>query len=142
MLHSKYCLQSSFGLIVRIFVLPLNTLKTCLHYMLYKYKREKKGSLWGLQKSRKRICHSENDFSSQGFQEYEWYKEQIWTQWTSTKVSIINIYVRLKYKKNMNPKKPKATKITARRVKELIAPVQSVIDRTIRKHCILKQVQK
>jgi len=56
-MRSKYCLQSSFGLIVRIFVLPLNTLKTCLHYMLCKYKREKKGSLWGLQKSRKRICY-------------------------------------------------------------------------------------
>ena len=48
-MRSKFCLQSSFGLIVRIFVLPLNTLKTCLHYMLCKYKREKKGSLWGLQ---------------------------------------------------------------------------------------------
>ena len=32
--RSKYCLRSSFGLIVRIFVLPLKTLKTCLHYML------------------------------------------------------------------------------------------------------------
>ena len=44
----KTCLQPSFGLIVRTFVLPLNTLKTCLHYMLCGHKK-KSGEPSGLQ---------------------------------------------------------------------------------------------
>ena len=36
----KTCLQPSFGLIVCILAPPLNPLKTCLHYMLDRYKKE------------------------------------------------------------------------------------------------------
>ena len=36
----KTCLQPSFGLTMCTSVLSLNTLKTCLHYMLDRYKKE------------------------------------------------------------------------------------------------------
>ena len=39
-MRSKYSLQSSLGLTVCAFVLPLNTLKTCLYHMLCGYKKE------------------------------------------------------------------------------------------------------
>ena len=58
----KTCLQPSFGLIVCILAPPLKTLKTYLHYMLDRYKKEV-GEPSGLQFfSKKWICHSMNDF--------------------------------------------------------------------------------
>ena len=39
----KTCLQPSFGLIVCILAPPLKTLKTYLHYMLDRYKKESGG---------------------------------------------------------------------------------------------------
>ena len=54
----KTCLQPSFGLTVRTFVLPLNTLKTCLHYMLGGYKKESGRTFGVFSKVREWICHS------------------------------------------------------------------------------------
>ena len=42
----------------------------------------------------------------------------------------------------MAPKKPEVKKSIKRRVKKVIEPVKGVIERTIRKHPMLKQVQK
>ena len=43
---SKYCLESSFALIACTLVLPPNTLKTYLHYMLCGYKKESGRTFW------------------------------------------------------------------------------------------------
>ena len=49
----------------------------------------------------------------------------------------------IKYQKNMAPKKPKIKKSIKKRVKKkLIEPAKGVIERTIRKYPMLKQVQK
>ena len=60
----KTCLQPSFGLTMCTSVLSLNTLKTCLHYTLCGYKKEKRRT-FGLFSSflEKRICHSMDGFS-------------------------------------------------------------------------------
>lgn len=68
----KTCLQPSFVLIVRTLVLPPNTLKTCLHYMLDRYKKEV-GEPSGLQFfSKKWICHSMNDFRIKKSPDFFW----------------------------------------------------------------------
>jgi len=58
-------------------------------------------------------------------------------------LNIFYFFLRLKYQKNMAPKKPKVKKSIKRRVKKKVAePAKSVIERTIRKHPMLRQVQK
>ena len=72
-------------------------------------------------------------FSLQGLQEHEQQIEHIWIQ--QNFCFLLNIFLRLKYQKNMAPKKSKVKKRVAQ-------PAKSIIERTICAHPMLKRVQK
>ena len=72
-------------------------------------------------------------FSLRGLQEHEQQIEYIWTQ--QNFCFLLNIFLRLKYQKNMAPKKSKVKKRVAQ-------PAKSIIERTICSHPMLKRVQK
>ena len=72
-------------------------------------------------------------FSLQGLKEHEQQIEHIWIQ--QNFCFLLNIFLRLKYQKNMAPKKSKVKKRVAQ-------PAKSIIKRTICAHPMLKRVQK
>ena len=69
----------------------------------------------------------------QGLQEHEQQIEHIWIQ--QNFCFLLNIFLRLKYQKNMAPKKSKVKKRVAH-------PAKGIIERTICAHPMLKRVQK
>ena len=76
--------------------------------------------------------------SLQGLQEHEEQIEHIWTQ--QNFCFLLNIFLRLKYQKNMAPKKSKVKKSKVR--KRVAQPAKGIIERTICAHPMLKRVQK
>ena len=72
-------------------------------------------------------------FSLQGLQEHEQQIEYIWTQ--QNFCFLLNIFLWLKYQKNMAPKKSKVKKSVTQLAK-------GIIERTICTHPMLKRVQK
>ena len=72
-------------------------------------------------------------FSLLGLQEHKQQIEHIWIQ--QNFCFLLNIFLRLKYQKNMAPKKSKVKKRIAQ-------PAKGIIERTICAHPMLKRVQK
>ena len=72
-------------------------------------------------------------FSLRGLQEHEQQIEHIWTQ--QIFCFLLNIFFRLKYQKNMAPKKSEVKK-------QLAQPAKSIIERTICTHTMFERVQK
>ena len=77
-------------------------------------------------------------FSLQGLQEHEQQIEHIWIQ--QNFCFLLNIFLRLKYQKNMAPKKSKVKKPKVK--KRVAQPAKSIIERTICAHPMLKRVLK
>ena len=79
-------------------------------------------------------------FSLRGLQEHEQQIEHIdiWIQ--QNFCFLLNIFLRLKYEKNMAPKKSKVKKPKVKR--SVTQPAKSIIERTICSHPMLKRVQK
>ena len=77
-------------------------------------------------------------FSLQGLQEHEQQIEHIWIQ--QNFCFLLNIFLRLKYQKNMAPKKSKVKKPKVK--KRVAQPAKGIIERTICAHPMLKRVQK
>ena len=77
-------------------------------------------------------------FSLQGLQEHEQQIEHIWIQ--QNFCFLLNIFLRLKYQKNMAPKKSKVKKPKVK--KRVALPAKGIIERTICAHPMLKRVQK
>ena len=89
---------------------------------------------WRLLREGLQILH----FSLQGLQEHKQEIEHIWIE--QNFCFLLNIFFRLKYQKNMAPKKSKVKKF---KVKKCVAqPAKSIIERTICAHPMLKRVQK
>ena len=77
-------------------------------------------------------------FSLRGLQEHEQQIEHIWIQ--QNFCFLLNIFLRLKYQKNMAPKKSKVKKPKVK--KRVAQPAKGIIERTICAHPMLKRVQK
>ena len=147
-------LQSSFGLPSCIPVYLLKTLKsksaifyiiTSKKYTILKRSSGSSGTSWNIHtikpKHGWRLPREGLQilrFILQGLQEHEQQIEYIWTQ--QNFCFLLNIFLRLKYQKNMAPKKSKVKKPKVK--KRVAQPAKGIIERTICAHPMLKRVQK